>query len=66
MPRGLDHTWDRARLAAETIDLLRSAGAAIATHLVSDVIPLADAPALIADLAHRRKQALQVVIRFDP
>jgi len=61
VPRGLAHLWDRRRLAAETLDLLRAHGPAIREHLVTDVVPLADAPALFADVAARRRHVLQAV-----
>jgi len=61
VPRGQAHLWDRARLSAETVDLLRGQGRAVADHLVTDRVPLADAPALLADLAARRRHSLQAV-----
>lgn len=61
VPRGQAHLWDRARLSAETVALLRARGADIRTHLVTDVVPLSDAPALLADLAARRRHTLQAV-----
>ena len=62
VPRGLAPTWDRERLSAETIDLLRTYGDAIRKHLVSAVVPFDEAPALLTDLAERRRQELQVVL----
>ncbi|MGC4806328.1 zinc-dependent alcohol dehydrogenase [Micromonospora sp. DT233] len=62
VPRGLAPTWDRERLSAETIDLLRAHGDAIRKHLVSSVVPFDQAPALFTDLAQRRRQELQVVL----
>ena len=46
VPRGQAHLWDRARLSAETVALLRARGADAVrtTHLVTDVLPLAEAP----------------------
>jgi hypothetical protein len=64
VPRGQGHLWDRARLSAETVDLLRAHGRAIADHLVTDRLPLAEAPDLLADLAARRRQVRQAV--FTP
>ncbi|MGN9778392.1 zinc-binding dehydrogenase [Micromonospora sp. H33] len=61
VPRGLPPTWDRERLSAETIDLLRAYGEEIRKHLVSAVVPFEEAPALLLDLAERRRQELQVV-----
>lgn len=65
VPRGLAHQWDRERLSAETIELLRAEGAGIAKHLVSDLVPIGEAPALFGELADRRRQVLQAVLTFD-
>ena len=43
-PRGLAHAWDRERLSAETIELLRAHGAGVREHLVTDVVPFDEAP----------------------
>jgi threonine dehydrogenase-like Zn-dependent dehydrogenase len=61
VPRGMAHLWDRRRLAAETIDLLRACGPAMREHLITDLVPLGDAPVLLADLASRRRHVLQAV-----
>ena len=61
VPRGQAHLWDRARLSAETVALLRARGADVRRHLVTDIVPLEDAPALLADLAARRRHVLQAV-----
>jgi NADPH:quinone reductase-like Zn-dependent oxidoreductase len=61
VPRALAHLWDRRRLAAETVELLRAHGPAVREHLVTDVVPLADAPALLADVAARRRHVIQAV-----
>lgn len=61
VPRGQAHLWDRARLSAETVDLLRAEGAAVRGHVVTDLVPLAEAPALLADLAARRRHVVQAV-----
>ncbi|MER5334407.1 zinc-binding alcohol dehydrogenase [Micromonospora sp. NPDC002717] len=62
VPRGLAPTWDRERLSAETIDLLRAYGDVVRKHLVSAVVPFEEAPTLLTDLAERRRQELQVVL----
>ncbi|MET0496586.1 MAG: zinc-binding alcohol dehydrogenase [Actinoplanes sp.] len=62
VPRGLAPTWDRERLSAATIDLLRADGAAISKHLISAVVPFDEAPAFLDDLAARRRQELQAVL----
>jgi threonine dehydrogenase-like Zn-dependent dehydrogenase len=64
VPRGLAHLWDRERLSAETISLLRAEGPAIAGHLITDVLPVDEAPALLEDLARRRRHVLQAVFTF--
>lgn len=64
VPRGLGHVWDRGRLARETIGLLSTWGAAVREHLVTDIVPLEEAPAFVADLAHRRRQAIQVAFQM--
>jgi threonine dehydrogenase-like Zn-dependent dehydrogenase len=61
VPRGLAPTWDRERLSAETIELLRQYGDLVREHLVSAVVPLAEAPTLLTDLAQRRRLELKVV-----
>lgn len=61
VPRGQAHLWDRARLSAQTVALLRARGADVRRHLVTDLVPLADAPELLADLAARRRHCLQAV-----
>ena len=65
VPRGLAHTWDRERLSAETISLLRADGTAIRKHLVTAIIPFKDAPEFLANLATARRPELQTVLAFD-
>jgi threonine dehydrogenase-like Zn-dependent dehydrogenase len=62
VPRGLAATWDRERLSAATIELLRGYGDAIRKHVVSAVVPFDEAPRLLADLAERRRQEVQAVL----
>ena len=62
VPRGLAHAWDRERLSRETIALLRAHGPAVREHVVTDVVPLAEGPALLADLAARRRHVIQAVL----
>jgi threonine dehydrogenase-like Zn-dependent dehydrogenase len=64
VPRGLSQTWDRERLSAETIGLLRADGAAIREHLITAVVPFEEAPEFFADLAARRRLGLQAVLVF--
>jgi threonine dehydrogenase-like Zn-dependent dehydrogenase len=62
VPRGLAPSWDRERLSGETAALLRAYGELVAQHLVSAIVPFEDGPTLLADLAARRRQELQVVL----
>jgi threonine dehydrogenase-like Zn-dependent dehydrogenase len=61
VPRALRDEWDRDRLSAETVALLQSRGADIADALVTDVLPLEQAPGLLAQLAAREREVLQAV-----
>lgn len=62
VPRGLAPTWDRERLSAETIDLLCAYGDLVRAHLVTSVVPFAEAPKLLTDLAARRRHEVQAVL----
>jgi threonine dehydrogenase-like Zn-dependent dehydrogenase len=61
VPRQLAGSWDRRRLAAETIALLRAEGDAIREHLITDVLPLEEAPALLEAISARRRHVIQAV-----
>jgi hypothetical protein len=61
-PRGTAHTWDRDRLSLETIAVLRVEGAAIAEHLITDVLRLDDAPDLLAEIANHRRHVLPAIL----
>jgi threonine dehydrogenase-like Zn-dependent dehydrogenase len=64
VPRGMAAAWPRAALAEVTLDLLRARGADVRRHLVTDVVPFADGPALLADLAARRRATMTAVLSF--
>ena len=64
VPRGLAPVWDRERLSAETIALLRTCGESVRTHLITAIVPFEEAPALFADLAARRRHELQTVLSY--
>jgi threonine dehydrogenase-like Zn-dependent dehydrogenase len=66
VPRGLSALWDRRRLAAETVALLKSHGDLIKDHMITHVVPFDEAPAFIADLVENRPEFLQVVFRVQP
>jgi threonine dehydrogenase-like Zn-dependent dehydrogenase len=61
VPRGTAHLWDRDRLTTESLQLLTARGADIAAHLITDYVPLTEAPAVLADLAVNRHVGLQLV-----
>ncbi|MDE9366385.1 zinc-binding dehydrogenase [Luteipulveratus sp. YIM 133132] len=65
VPRGQSFGWDRRRLSAETLRLLQSRGDDVRRHLVTDVVNLADAPALLADVAAHRRHVVSAVFTVD-
>lgn len=65
-PRGTASSWDRHRLSAETIRLLRSRGRDIRQHLITDVRPLDEAPQLLREVAERRRHVLSAVFTVEP
>lgn len=66
VPRGLAHLWNRQRLACETIDLLRTYGAAIREHLITDLVPFDEGPAFVAQLAAEyQPHVIQAVLEMD-
>jgi threonine dehydrogenase-like Zn-dependent dehydrogenase len=66
VPRGMTGAWPRTALAGVTLDLLRERGDDVRRHVVTDVVPFDEGPALLADLAHRRRPSppLQAVLTF--
>lgn len=66
VPRGLTGQWDRARLSAETIRLLRSHGDVIRKHLISDVVPYDNAPRLMHEVSQHQRQVLTAVFAVAP
>ena len=63
VPRGLGFTWDRRRLALETIALLEEVGDDIREHVITHVVPMGDGPAFLKKLAEDRPEFLQVVFQ---
>jgi threonine dehydrogenase-like Zn-dependent dehydrogenase len=61
VPRGLAHLWDRRRLSTATLDLLAGHGPVVRDTLVTDVVPLEQAPQVFAELSARQRHALTVV-----
>ena len=62
VPRGTAHSWDRERLSGETLRLLLDEGPRLRRHVITDFVPLDEAPAFLADLAARRRHTIQAVI----
>ena len=61
VPRGFAPLWDRRRLAAETVALLRTDGPAIRQHLVTHVVPFDEGADFLRRLPVERPDFLQVV-----
>lgn len=66
VPRGSAPTWDRARLSRETVRLLRSRGDDVRAHLVTDVVDLEEAAALMTAVAARERHVLTAVFTVAP
>jgi len=64
VPRAVADSWNRARLSAETLQLLRRCGTQVRENLITDLVDAWDAPALFADLLSRRRQTLQAVLTW--
>lgn len=64
VPRSLAQEWGRARLAAETVILLRECGQLVLDHVITDVVPFEQAPAFMVALAARERHSIQAV--FEP
>jgi threonine dehydrogenase-like Zn-dependent dehydrogenase len=64
VPRGMAAAWPRTALAEVTLDLLRERGDDVRRHLVTDVVPFEDGPALLRELAARRKATMTAVLTF--
>jgi NADPH:quinone reductase-like Zn-dependent oxidoreductase len=62
VPRGLAGRWDRDRLSAETVALLRARGGAIREHLITDVVSFERGPELLRALARRERHSIQAVL----
>jgi 2-desacetyl-2-hydroxyethyl bacteriochlorophyllide A dehydrogenase len=62
VPRGLDGAWDRDRLSGETVAMLRRRGADVRRHVVTDIVRFEEGPALLHDLAQRRRHVIQAVL----
>jgi Zinc-binding dehydrogenase len=66
VPRGLAPFWNRSRLASETVAFLKDCGELVLKHVVTDLVPFDEAPALLADLATRERSSIQAVFEVTP
>ncbi|BCB77262.1 hypothetical protein GCM10022251_65370 [Phytohabitans flavus] len=64
VPRGLADTWDRDRLSAETVSMLRECGDGIRRHVVTAVVPFDKGPELLRDLATRARQEVATILEL--
>jgi threonine dehydrogenase-like Zn-dependent dehydrogenase len=62
VPRRLRGSWDRGRLAAETIRFLQRNGDMLRRHVITDVLPFTQAQRAYDLLAGSSPRALQVVL----
>jgi NADPH:quinone reductase-like Zn-dependent oxidoreductase len=65
VPKGLNHLWDRERLSAETITMLRADGGPVLENVITDVVPIERAPELLEAIAQRRRHVVQAVFTFE-
>jgi threonine dehydrogenase-like Zn-dependent dehydrogenase len=66
VPRGLAGVWDRRRLSHETLAVLAERGADVREHLVTDVVPFDEAPAVFAQLSARERHVLSAAFEVPP
>ncbi|MFC5061893.1 zinc-dependent alcohol dehydrogenase [Actinomycetospora atypica] len=57
VPRSLRGTWDRDRLSAATLDLLAARGGALVENVITDRVPLDEAPEHLIALADGKRHA---------
>lgn len=62
VPRGLAGAWDRDRLSRETVAMLRRRGTDLRRHVITDVVPFEEGPAVLHDLAEHRRHVIQAVL----
>jgi threonine dehydrogenase-like Zn-dependent dehydrogenase len=64
-PRKLQHAWNRQRLSEVTLRFLLECGDEVKRHLITDLVPLAQAQRVFEEIADKRSQPLQVVFCAD-
>lgn len=62
-PRGLRGTWNRHRLALETLELMKAHGETIRKNIITDVMPFNEAPHLVSALSRRNRHVIQAVFQ---
>jgi threonine dehydrogenase-like Zn-dependent dehydrogenase len=62
VPRRLAGTWNLHRLARETIAFLRDCGPAVREHLITHIVPFAEAPAIYDALDRGEGDVIQAVL----
>ncbi|WP_082490608.1 glycosyltransferase [Aureimonas sp. Leaf454] len=65
VPRGLGFSWNKRRLAAETIGLLQTRGEDIKAEMITHVVPFEEAPSFLAGLVRDRPDFLQIVFKVQ-
>ncbi len=65
VPRRLASTWDRRRLAQETIRFLHECGPAVREHLITHVVPFSQAQSIYNALDSSQPYVLQAVLVPD-
>ncbi|WP_152046526.1 glycosyltransferase [Aureimonas psammosilenae] len=63
VPRGLGFTWNKRRLAEETVALLSARGEDIKRHVITHVVPFDEAPRFLKHLVEERPEFLQIVFK---
>jgi NADPH-dependent curcumin reductase CurA len=66
VPRGLAHFWNRSRLVGETVAFLLDCGELVLEHVITDLVPFDEAPALLAELAAHERASIQAVFEVAP
>jgi NADPH:quinone reductase-like Zn-dependent oxidoreductase len=65
VPRGLARSWNRLRLADETAAFLQDCGELVLEHVITDLVPFDEAPALLAELAAHERASIQAVFEVS-
>jgi threonine dehydrogenase-like Zn-dependent dehydrogenase len=63
VPRGLSFHWDRRRLGAETIAMLRAEQDVVLREMITHIVEFDEAPAFLSELLTRRPEFLQIVFK---